>query len=132
MITGYKIMSNEHGDLEKLYLTEKAANRHRDIAERRLMRIDERFGGDVYVDTCEVVSVPRQRVKISGNVAMYQFSRTTMGERTLRRTVRNLRWVHSSLQGEVFFKERILTVILAWDFANEGEWVAVDANFVDC
>jgi hypothetical protein len=118
-IDGYYVKSREFDDLATLFLTLARA-------ERKVTAVNELFPDDAYIVTEPVDRIANQRIRISGDVAFYQFSRTKMGNRTLRRTVLDLQWVGSTLQGKVKFKERVLTVIRIYDW---GTWEAVDCNW---
>jgi hypothetical protein len=95
----------------------------RRLAERLLARWSEMGFTDGVVLEQEVNHLPGQRVRVDGSMCGYQFSRTKMGQRTVRRTVRNLREDDDGvIVGEAEFKGRTLRV--AHRFTDQ--WVATD------
>lgn len=93
-----------------------------DRAVRRAKDVAEKWPGeeDVRVDQEEVDALDRQKVTIDGWNVGYQFSRTRMGVRTVRRKVSNVRWEGDVIYGEVEFLGR--RILVKWDPANFRCW----------
>jgi hypothetical protein len=65
---------------------------------------------DGVISERDVTALPAQSVTVDGAVAGFQFSRTTMGQRTVRRLVSNLRRDGDDIFGTVEFYGRVLDV----------------------
>ena len=88
----YRVSSAEL-ELDVTYLTERRARHHVNYAKTM-------FDLDLDLTEIDVNKAAKQRVWVTGDLICYQFSRTVNGNRTIRRTVRNLRREGEMLHGE--------------------------------
>lgn len=114
------IVTAEYGDI-KTYILKEDADRH--TAHVQQFCLPDK-GEWVTTIAKEVSKLTDQHIFVDGDVIGYQFSRTTNGTRTVRRTVRDLElwFAGSSHVGQIFgiatIKGRICRVL-----HNPGAWL---------
>lgn len=119
MITVYKVKFHEFDDIEHVHLSQSSAEGHLFVA-------DEQFG-DAYMVEAEVDELSGQRVEIDGLKVGYQFNRDSMGHRTVKRKVSDIRQEGEQVVGVVIWRERIIKVAhfcaKKWRMVERLGWV---------
>jgi len=87
----YRVSDEDWGII---YLVERRARHHVNYAK-------DTFDIDLALNEIDIDRIANQRVRVKGDLICYQFSRTTNGRRTVRRTVKNLRQLDDKIIGEI-------------------------------